>query len=35
MDLIISLFLAVAVFTKPFWLGFGEGIIDGFKNKSK
>jgi hypothetical protein len=33
MDLIITLFLVVAVCTKPFWIGFGEGVIDGLKGK--
>ena len=31
MDLIITIILGIAVFTKPFWIGFGEGIIDGLK----
>ena len=35
MDLILTIIAAIALFTKPFWIGFGEGIVDGLKNNSK
>ena len=33
MDLIITLFVAIALFSKPFWIGFAEGIVDALKGK--
>ena len=27
MDILLAIFVAVAVFTKPFWIGFLEGIL--------
>jgi len=30
MDLVVSLVVAVMLFSKPFWIGIAEGIAEGF-----